>query len=64
MQEYSEKRLGMEGHLHVYIDGYNDKWAFPISEFDLTDCNDNFLEQIGQFCEFSNIKIRLERALV
>lgn len=63
MQKYSETRLGLGGHLHVYIDGYDDKWAFPISEFSLTDCEDNFLAQIEQFCEFCNIKIKIERAL-
>lgn len=64
MQKYSNARLGLDdAHLHVYIEGYDAKWAFPIGEFDLTDKNNNFLDQIRQFCRFCNIKIRLERTL-
>ena len=63
MQKYSEARLKLGAHLHVYIDGYDDKWAFPISEFKLSECDDNFLAQIEQFCTYGRIKIKIERAL-
>ncbi|MGG7049078.1 MULTISPECIES: DUF6978 family protein [unclassified Campylobacter] len=63
MQKYSQARLSLEGHLHIYIDGYDDKWAFPISEFGFSDCDDKFMEQIEQFCKYANIKIKLQRVL-
>ncbi|QCD44097.1 DUF6978 family protein [Campylobacter mucosalis] len=63
MQKYSLKRFDREAHIHVYIDGYADKWAFNIDEFGL-DLNINiFKEQIEQFCKYCNIDIKVKGGL-
>ncbi len=54
MKKYSSKRFLKEAHLHFYIEGYNDKWAFPLCEFGLKE-KDNFKEMVEEFCKFCNI---------
>ena len=33
MKKYEEKYFRKETHLHFYIEGYGEKWAFPLEEF-------------------------------
>lgn len=47
--------LDKETHIHFYIDGYGDKWVFPVKEFDLFETNSLF-EQAKEFCKYCNIK--------
>lgn len=56
MQKYSGAVFEKErSHLHFFVKGYNDKWAFPISEFGLKGKGE--LEDVAkEFCEFCNIK--------
>lgn len=64
MQKYSEKRFRNEAHLHIYIDGYNDKWAFPLDHFGLSDSLKYLIHQIEQFCNFCNIeRFKIEEVL-
>ena len=53
-KQYSGYTFTKQSHIHFYIDGYNDKWAFPLKDFKLSD-NDNFLQRVISFCEFCNI---------
>jgi len=41
-------------HIHIYREGYDDKWAYPIDENEFTDLNDP--EQLFKdFCAYCNI---------
>jgi hypothetical protein len=43
-------------HLHVYREGFEDKWASPINPKDFKNLND--IEQgFGDFCKYCNIEI-------
>lgn len=42
-------------HLHLYVEGYLDKWAVPLPE-DFTDPSDLF-GTFQEFCAFCNIKL-------
>lgn len=54
MKEYSEFKFLNQSHIHIFIENYRDKWAFPLEEFDIKS-NDEFLNQIYTFCRFCNI---------
>ncbi|ECL3224988.1 TPA: hypothetical protein R5479_001296 [Campylobacter coli] len=54
MEKYSEFRFRNENHIHIFTEGYADKWAFPLSEFNIK-TNDDFLNQSYDFCQFCNI---------
>lgn len=43
-------------HVHLYREGYNDKFAYPISEIGIneTDSIENKLKKILQFCNVKN----------
>lgn len=53
-KQYSQYTFKKQSHIHFYIDGYNDKWAFPLECFNLPN-TDNFLQRVVGFCEFCNI---------
>ncbi|CUU67916.1 Uncharacterised protein [Campylobacter hyointestinalis subsp. hyointestinalis] len=55
MQKYSLSKLVNTHHMHIFIDGYADKWAFPIIEYELEE-HSGIMPQIEQFCDFCNIK--------
>lgn len=54
MKKYSEFKFLNQNHIHIFIEGYHDKWAFPLEEFDIQ-CDDDFLNQSYSFCKFCNI---------
>ncbi|EAI1029524.1 hypothetical protein E1I28_06195 [Campylobacter coli] len=54
MEKYSEFRFRNENHIHIFMENYADKWAFPLSEFNIK-TNDDFLNQSYDFCQFCNI---------
>ncbi|MCK9474268.1 hypothetical protein [Sulfurimonas sp.] len=54
MQKYTDVRFSNQTHIHFYIDGYGEKWAFPITEFDFIESDDIF-EQTKEFCRYCNI---------
>lgn len=43
-----------ESHIHFYIDGYGDKWAFPLCDF--IDAGESLVEQVEKFCDLCNIE--------
>lgn len=55
MKKYENVKFDKETHIHFYIDGYGEKWAFPVKEFDLFNTNSLF-EQSKEFCKYCNIK--------
>lgn len=54
MKKYSNVRFSNQTHIHFYIDGYAEKWAFPICEFDFK-ASDDIFEQTKEFCIYCNI---------
>lgn len=54
MQKYTEARFNNQTHIHFYIDGYGEKWAFPITEFELKESDDIFVQTM-EFCRYCNI---------
>jgi hypothetical protein len=54
MQKYENVKFSKESHIHIYIEGYGEKWAFPLSEFDIVH-SDNLIEQTKEFCKYCNI---------
>ncbi|HAA1523593.1 TPA_asm: hypothetical protein GD767_04445 [Campylobacter jejuni] len=54
MEKYSEFRFRDQNHIHIFIESYADKWAFPLNEFNIK-TNDDFLNQSYDFCQFCNI---------
>lgn len=54
MKKYTNERFSNQTHIHFYIDGYGEKWAFPITEFAFGQCED-ILEQTIGFCTYCNI---------
>jgi len=42
-------------HIHIYKEGYGDKFAFPAKEFE---DSEDVLKTINKFCEFCNIEKR------
>lgn len=54
MKKYTDVRFSNQTHIHFYIDGYGEKWAFPITEFDFGQ-SDDILEQTKEFCLYCNI---------
>jgi len=54
MKKYSNVRFSNQTHIHFYIDGYGEKWAFPITEFEFKE-SDDILEQTEEFCKYCNI---------
>lgn len=55
MQQYSEKMYTNEDHIHIFIEGFGDRWAFPISAFYEPDKTSDFSKQISAFCDFCSI---------
>jgi len=41
-------------HIHIYREGYSDKWAFPISNADFTDLTDSW-QMLKDFMRYCNI---------
>ncbi|MFV0482223.1 MAG: DUF6978 family protein [Campylobacteraceae bacterium] len=54
MERYKGFRFSRQSHIHVYIDGYEEKWAFPLSEFGISD-NANIQVQARLFFHYCNI---------
>ena len=52
-------------HLHIYVEGYDDKWAMPTSESDFNNTND-LEETLQDFMRYCNINIppRIQGSLV
>jgi len=55
MKKYESKKFKKESHIHFYIDGYNEKWAFPINEFNIFN-KTTLAEQVKEFCKYCNLK--------
>jgi hypothetical protein len=55
MHKYEDKRFSDETHIHLYIDGYGEKWAFPLTEFDFAIPEDDIIAQTQAFCRYCNI---------
>ncbi|WPX08072.1 DUF6978 family protein [Anaerocellum danielii] len=43
-------------HIHIYKEGYGDKWAYPLDEFDCFSNTDDLVQAFIDFCKFCNIK--------
>lgn len=54
MKKYERKKFTDETHLHIYIDGYGERWAFPIDEFSIIS-GTNLMEITREFLEYCNI---------
>lgn len=54
MEKYDSKRFSNETHLHFYIEGYGEKWAFPAAEFEIFNTEDIF-SQAKEFCQYCNL---------
>jgi len=59
MKKYENKRFQKETHIHFYIEGYGEKWAFPISEFGIIS-TDTLDKQVKEFCKYCNIVTEIE----
>lgn len=55
MHKYENVRFSQQTHIHLYIDGYGEKWAFPITEFDFAVTGDDIIAQTQAFCSYCNI---------
>lgn len=55
MHKYENVRFSQQIHIHLYIDGYGEKWAFPITEFDFAVTGDDIIAQTLAFCSYCNI---------
>ena len=60
MKKYSKYKFKNENHLHYFIENYRDKWAFPPYELGI-DVNQNFYDNIQNFCHNFNIKIQIKK---
>lgn len=54
MIKYKNYRFKKEAHMHLYIDGYADKWAFPLTEFGKFDTS-NIVTTIKDFLTYCNV---------
>lgn len=64
-EEYSFNRLD---HIHFYIEGYNDRWALPLTvlpEIGLLDSDDAYEKMIKffNFCNVENLDIKIRKSL-
>ncbi|MDP3465474.1 MAG: hypothetical protein Q8R86_06855 [Sulfuricurvum sp.] len=55
MKKYENIKFEKETHIHFYIDGYGERWAFPVNEFSLFSST-SLYEQAKEFCKYCNIK--------
>lgn len=42
-------------HLHIYREGFEDKWAYPIDPAEFSDVSDIY-NALADFCQYCNIK--------
>ena len=59
MQKYSEYIFKAQSHIHYYIEGYGEKWAFPIDEF--LPISDDIALNLQNFCNTFNIRANIMR---
>jgi hypothetical protein len=52
-------------HLHLYREGYDDKWAFPLSKYPFREPSDIVItvEDFAQFCKISRLP-QIQRRMV
>jgi hypothetical protein len=52
-------------HIHIYREGFDDKWAFPLTEYDFSNPNDIIvtLEDFAHFCRIIELPT-VQRSLV
>lgn len=55
MKKYENKKFEKETHIHFYIEGYGERWAFPISVFNIIS-TDTLQQQLKEFCQYCNIE--------
>jgi len=63
MKTYSDKLFLKKDHIHVYVEGYYDKWAFPLHEiidYDFSSKNEriNYKNKMSLFLNYCNIKYK------
>ncbi len=56
IKKYSEYRFKKESHLHIYVQNFGEKWAFPLSEFGMSE-GLSMVDNIIEFCTKFNIDI-------
>ena len=52
-------------HIHLYRDGYDDKWAFPLSDYPFRDPDDIIVtfDDFARFCNIQRIP-RIQRSML
>ncbi len=63
MKKYSEELFLKKDHIHIYVEGYYDKWAFPLHEiidYDFNNSNEriNYKNKMALFLNYCNIKYK------
>lgn len=43
-------------HIHIYREGFMDRWAYPLDEFDVFRNTNDLIQTFLDFCEYCNIK--------
>ncbi len=56
MSKYAKYRFNKQSHIHIYIQDFDDKWAFPINEFNIVE-KERLEENLIEFLKRFNFKL-------
>lgn len=65
---FEDYRFEKQDHVHFYVEGYNEKWALPLSALpglDIQDMDDIYdrMWKFFKYCNVENLELKIRRTL-